>query len=263
MSESSAPVFTKKGLWFANVKGNLYALDKRGSLRKIKMLFIKDSSGIPIPAKVSSVPGCNFSDRERVRLSCKRVFTGSSHTLVVTLLRVKAFGVTDTLSCYEFFIEDGEFCEIIEDENCFKQTFVKKLTELILGDAPDELPYKFELPDYHFMVPKALCSVGRHQPHQALVLYNDGVHLYAHHGENQEHLSFRRHKQEVSSTELSWMNFLESEVMFKTFGHTRDKSVVVFLREKRNNWTVVFALLKGQTVLIDECMKCIGVRFSK
>lgn len=243
---------TKKGWRLANQKGFLHAINRKGEFWRIGNIFKRNF------VRVSSIPGCHFYNKECIRLSCKKVPTKDSYTLFVSLLRTKPFSSDVPEVVFECFLQEGEFCEIVEHENGFKQAFVKDLADIYVDE---KIPVKGQF--YQIMAPKWIRDETKHDPHQALVLFNDGRHLYAVCGEEKKFLSFQKYQKENSSDSNVWMKFLEKEVTFKTLGHTLNGSAIVSLREKQNRWSVVISIKKGQTATVDELVSAIGVYFSK
>lgn len=264
MSEHSIlvpnPRKPNNGWRLANHGGYLHAVNRKGVLWKIKHVFYGNGSSKPF-IRISGIPGCNFYNKELIRLSCKRVHAKGTRTLLISLLKTKPFSNDPPEIVFEFFLEEGEFSDISEGENGYKQDFVKNLTDVYVDKPEDELLVNSQF--YQIVTSKLRFDEIKHIPHHALTLFNDGKHLYAISGGEKEFLSFREYKTEKSSDSNRWMHFLGKEVMFKIFGHTLNGDVIVLLREKRNSWVLPFSIKRNQTAMVDQLSTVIGIYFIK
>ncbi len=94
---------------------------------------------------------------------------------------------------------------------------------------------------------------------RALVLYNDGMHLYSRVGGSYAHLLYRLYRRETQVANIPGACFFESNVLFKTFGHTRNGSVIVSVREKSANWAITVEVYSNACIAIDEFNSSIRV----
>lgn len=118
--------------------------------------------------------------------------------------------------------------------------------------------------------PRTLFFVKKHVPDkkrplkQALQLFNDGKNLYVV-GEDGSNtwLKYSDHWREVSCMNIPGADFSGQEVMFRTFGHTINGSVVVSVREKKNNWVVTILIGINQRVQLgDSYLSVVATRLA-
>jgi hypothetical protein len=245
------------GWRLANHNRQLCSINRRGQVCKINKLVRPDGSARD-PIKVTSIPGCNIEGREHLRLGCKRL---PSKMLFVTISRTVSGcpGVTETV--IEFFLEEGEFCELVGNVAELKQEFVRKLTDFYADEKDGTVEVKTM--DYDFFASKLTGDRENHDPHKACTLHNDGKHIHAVHNGKKVWLRFRDFDRDVCSNKLPWMNFLHGRAMFKFFGHTLSGDAIVLLHDSASNWMITFAISKGWTANVWELRKAIAIGFSK
>lgn len=120
------------------------------------------------------------------------------------------------------------------------------------------------------VTPKTLYFVRKRDPldvkqmkRQALVIFNDGFRLYARHGELQTHLPYRMFKSAAPAALLPGANFIEPNVKFKTFGHTRDGGAIIILWERSNNWSTTLSVNRGHVLGLSDSYRSVWVTLLK
>lgn len=245
-----APVVpTGGGTWrVGSLFGVLYGFAKGGSPFKIKQ------SDIPIP--LSRIGGCGLRGIKSLQIISKRISTGESVEFLVT--------ITDTTRpefMFEFVAKSSLVIELSWDGVVIRCEVLGKLDNLLRvkpGKLKTVQVVQAQQPRKVVKEPgpTALYFTHKHQPcgerhdsHRSLVLTNDGTSLYSILNGETHQLFYKRYHKEVAANSVPGASFLETTILFRTFGHTLNGKVIVSLREKYNNWSMTVAISKGQTLV--------------
>ncbi len=258
-NQEASMVPTGGGTWkVGSLFGVLYGFGKGGSPYKIK----QSDESIPL----SRIGGCGLRGIKSLQIISKRISTGESVEFLVTITDISRPDFR-----FDFVAKSSLVIELSWDGVVIKCEVLGKLDNL-LRVKPGKLkavqpahvqPIKKITQDHG---PFAIYFTKKHQPvgerhgsHRSLVLTNDGVSLYSIVNEERHQLFYKRYHKEVAANSVPGGSFLESTVLFRTFGHTLNGKVIISLREKYNNWSMVVSISKGQTLAIYDYYRSMSV----
>jgi hypothetical protein len=225
--------------------GSLYAFGKRGIPQKVKQAL---ETMDPVP--FSKIGGSQVPGFKTLRFSGVRVPAHGSVNFLITIN-----DETRPEFSFQFMLQPAVVVELSFDGSVIKSEILGKLEKLVVIKPGKIVPITHKKPSEclrekgpaPILFTKKHQPVGeRHSPHHSLTLFNDGKYLFSKEDETLNQLFFQMYYKEVPANEVPGASFLESTVLFRTFGHTLDGSVVIMLREKWNNWSLTIAVGKGQ-----------------
>lgn len=244
------------GTWRLACKlGVIYGFGRKGNPMRIKQA---DQQMAPIA--LSKVGACSMRGIKNLRYIAKRIPTGDSVNFEVT--------ITDEARpdfLFQIILEPSVVVQLAWDGFAITSEVLGKLDTLLtikpgkLKQTQPPVIVREKLPPAILYLPKHQLVGERHSSHRSLVLFNDGKNLYSKSDETLNQLFFQMYYKESAANSIPGANFLESTVLFKTFGHTLDGSVVVMLREKFNNWCLTIAVGKGKTLAFDDNHRTMSV----
>ena len=245
------------GTWKLACKlGVLYSFGKGGNPRKIKQAA---ESMDPIPlSKVGG--GCSMKGIKNLWFVAKRVPTGGSISFLITIS-----DETRPEFSFQILIHSSVLIELSWDGDVIKSEVLGRLDDLLatkpgkLKTIPPAEVRRARGPLAAYFTHKHIPFGESHASHCSLTLFNDGKNLYSKSNEIMNQLFFQMYRNEVPANSVPGAQFLESTIMFKTFGHTIDGSVIVMVREKFNNWCLTISIGRGKTIALYDNHRTVSV----
>lgn len=240
------------GKWRLACKlGVLYGFFRQGNPFRIKQAEQQMT-----PIELYKVARCSLRGIKSLRFAAKRISTdeGVNFEIVIT---------DETRPEFSFLVilQPAIVIELSWDGVNIKSEVLGKL-DTLLAAKPGKLKPTTPMPPVvkkEWILGSIIINSRKHQrvgemhsTHRSLILFNDGKNLYSKSGDVHNQLYFQMYYRETAANSVPGANFLESTVLFKTFGHTLNGSVVVMFREKYNNWCLTVAIASGQTLAIDD-----------
>ncbi len=259
VSVAEPMVPTGGGSWRLACKlGVLYGFARKGN-----PLRIKQADQQMDPIELYKVGGCSMRGIKSLRFLAKRISTGEGVNFEIVIT-----DVTRPEFSFLMILQSNVVIELSWDGVAIKSEVLGKLDTLLTA-KPGKLKPTAPMPPVvkKEWISESFINVHKHQrvgekhpTHRSLVLFNDGKNMYSKSGDVHSQLFFQMYYKETLANSVPGANFLESTVLFKTFGHTINGSVIVMLREKYNNWCLTVAIAAGQTLAIDDHHHAMSVK---